>query len=262
MNWTRYEGISLRTVDGEAIPTGSAERVANKADDIGLIFFTSGTSGTKKVVPLTVNSIIAGVAFVIESWGLTASDICLNMMPLYHVGGLVRNIFAPIFSGGSTICCPSFDANLFWDVAETIQPTWYYASPSMHSIIIAEAAARPEALRKSRIRLACNAAGGLLPSLAYQLRDTFNCVVLPSYGMTECMPISTPPLEYRLDREGTSGISTGPELTILDWSEQTVKSGTVGRICVRGEPVFPGYLKASHTRTAGCADKAKSLTLD
>ncbi|EWG44724.1 hypothetical protein FVEG_05723 [Fusarium verticillioides 7600] len=247
MDWTRDEGISLRTVDGEAIPTASAERVANKADDIGLILFTSGTSGTKKVVPLTVHSIIAGVAFVIESWGLTASDICLNMMPLYHVGGLVRNIFAPIISGGSTVCCPSFDANLFWDVAETIQPTWYYASPSMHSIIIAEAAARPEALRKSRIRLACNAAGGLLPSLAYQLRDTFNCVVLPSYGMTECMPISTPPLDYRLDREGTSGISTGPELTVLNWSEQTVLNGTVGRICVRGEPLFPGYLKPDGT---------------
>ncbi|EXK27290.1 hypothetical protein FOMG_16109 [Fusarium oxysporum f. sp. melonis 26406] len=247
MDWTRDEGISLRTVDGEAVPTGSTQRVANKADDIGLILFTSGTSGTKKVVPLTVHSIVAGVAFVIESWGLTATDICLNMMPLYHVGGLVRNIFAPIFSGGSTVCCPSFDANLFWDVAEAIQPTWYYASPSMHSIIIAEATARPEALRKSRIRLACNAAGGLLPSLAYQLRDTFNCVVLPSYGMTECMPISTPPLDYRLDREGTSGISTGPELTILDWSEQNVTNGTVGRICVRGEPVFPGYLKPDGT---------------
>ncbi|KAG7435493.1 putative peroxisomal-coenzyme A synthetase [Fusarium oxysporum f. sp. raphani] len=247
MDWTRDEGISLRTVDGEAVPTGSTQRVANKADDIGLILFTSGTSGTKKVVPLTAHSIVAGVAFVIESWGLTATDICLNMMPLYHVGGLVRNIFAPIFSGGSTVCCPSFDANLFWDVAETIQPTWYYASPSMHSIIIAEATARPKALRKSRIRLACNAAGGLLPSLAYQLRDTFNCVVLPSYGMTECMPISTPPLDYRLDREGTSGISTGPELTILDWSEQNVTNGTVGRICVRGEPVFPGYLKPDGT---------------
>ncbi|KAF9766005.1 hypothetical protein IL306_001626 [Fusarium sp. DS 682] len=247
MDWTLDEGISVKTLDGEAVPTGETQRLPNKADDIGLILFTSGTSGTKKVVPLTVHSIIAGVAFVIESWGLTPDDICLNMMPLYHVGGLVRNIFAPIFSGGSTVCCPSFDANLFWDVAETIQPTWYYASPSMHSIIIAEAAARPEALQKSRIRLACNAAGGLLPSLAYQLRDTFNCVVLPSYGMTECMPISTPPLDYRLDREGTSGISTGPELTILDWSEQNVSSGTVGRICVRGEPVFPGYLKSDGT---------------
>lgn len=55
----------------------------------------------------------------------------------------------------------------------------------MHNMILAEAKLRPEALKKSCIRLACNAAGGLLPSLAYQLRDAFKCVVLPSYGMTE-----------------------------------------------------------------------------
>lgn len=57
------------------------------------------------------------------------------------------------------------------------------------------------------------------------------------------MPISTPPLDYQLDREGTSGISVGPELSILDWSDSPVPFGDVGRVCVRGEPVFPGYLK-------------------
>lgn len=65
--------------------TRLGERSPNKADDIGLILFTSGTSGTKKVVSLTVHSIIAGIVFVIDSWGLTTSDVCLNMMPLYHV---------------------------------------------------------------------------------------------------------------------------------------------------------------------------------
>lgn len=61
------------------------------------------------------------------------------------------------------------------------------------------------------------------------------------------MPISTPPLGYQLDREGTSGISVGPELSILDWSDSLVPFGDVGRICVRGEPVFPGYLKPDGT---------------
>ncbi|KAF7545838.1 hypothetical protein G7Z17_g8876 [Cylindrodendrum hubeiense] len=61
------------------------------------------------------------------------------------------------------------------------------------------------------------------------------------------MPISTPPLDYQLDREGTSGISTGPELCILDGSEAMASPGAVGKICVRGEPVFPGYLKPDGT---------------
>ena len=242
VEWNGGDDIVVRTTNGSPLPSSPAPE-PNQPDDIALILFTSGTSGTKKVVPLTIHSLVAGIIFVMDSWGLTVDDICLNMMPLYHVGGLVRNIFAPIFSRSSTVCCTTFDPNMFWDVVESIQPTWYYASPSMHSVILAEAPARSTALKKSQIRLACNAAGGLLPSLACQLRDTFNCVVLPSYGMTECMPISTPPLDYKLDREGTSGISTGPGLTILDWSDEHVKDGTVGRICVRGEPTFHGYLK-------------------
>lgn len=128
-------------------------------------------------------------------------------------------------------------------MVDTTLPTWYYASPSMHSLILAESANRAEALRKNKIRLVCNAAGGLLPSLAVQLRDTFDSVVLPSYGMTECMPISTPPVDYKLDRPGTSGISTGPELSVFDQDLNKVASGTVGRIYVRGEPLFPGYLQ-------------------
>ncbi|EHK15798.1 uncharacterized protein TRIVIDRAFT_164079 [Trichoderma virens Gv29-8] len=247
MKWGNNDQIDIQDLGGAALPPPRHKSRYNRPDDFGLILFTSGTSGTKKVVPLTIHSIIVGISFVVDSWGLTASDICLNMMPLYHVGGLVRNIFAPIFSGGSTVCCSAFDPNLFWDVVQEVPVTWYYASPSMHSVILAAASERQAALQQNRIRLACNAAGGLLPSLACRLRDTFKCTVLPSYGMTECMPISTPPLNYQLDREGTSGISTGPEISILDWSDASVPSGTVGRICVRGEPVFSGYLKPDGT---------------
>lgn len=115
-----------------------------------------------------------------------SSKCALFLSPLTdNSGGLVRNVLAPIFSGGTTVCCPAFAATLFWDIVEDVQPTWYYASPSMHSVILDEATRRQHAVAKSRIRLVCNAAGGLLPSLACQLRDTFRCVVLPSYGMTE-----------------------------------------------------------------------------
>ncbi|KAI1421321.1 acetyl-CoA synthetase-like protein [Xylaria sp. FL1777] len=199
----------------------------NRPEDIAMILFTSGTSGNRKLVPITVGTILNGVRIVIDSWGLTKNDICLNMMPLYHVGGIIRNLFAPLFSGGSTICCPNFDPNLFWDQLEDVQPTWYYASPTMHSMILGERSNRVDALEKSQIRLVCNAAGGLLPALAEQIRDTFQCVVLPSY-----------------DRPGTSGIVTGPELLIMDTTDNEVPSFEPGRICLRGGPLFQGYLRA------------------
>ncbi|KAK7432184.1 hypothetical protein QQZ08_001129 [Neonectria magnoliae] len=251
VEWTHGDDFKLSDCRGQPLLPSNVTRVQpNLGDEICLVLFTSGTSGTKKVVPISTYSLVSGVAFVVESWGLKDTDVCLNMMPLYHVGGLVRNIFAPLFSGGSSVCCAVFDPTLFWDVVENIGPTWYYASPSMHTVILS--GARSDALRASKIRLVCNAAGGLLPSLACQLRDTFNSIVLPSYGMTECMPISTPPLDYQLDRPGTSGISAGPEVTVLDLSDQAVPPNTVGRICVRGQPVFRGYLQPDGQLDKSC----------
>lgn len=214
----------------------------NGPDDTCLILMTSGTTGTRKVVPITLHSIISGVAFVGDSWQLTSQDVCLNMMPLNHVGGLVRNLLAPILLGGSTICCSAFDPNLFWDLVAESGPTWYYASPSMHAAILDAAPSSSTRIEKNQIRMVCNAAGGLLPSLAQRLQHTFGCPVLPSYGMTECMPISTPPIDYSLDRPGTSGISVGPEMAILDWAGSRLGPSLVGRICVRGNPLFAGYL--------------------
>jgi hypothetical protein len=89
--------LRLMTVEGVGVPVnamGNGGHEDNGPDDIGLVLFTSGTSGTKKVVPMTINAMISGVAFVKESWGLKETDVCLNMMPLYHV--YVAFITAPI----------------------------------------------------------------------------------------------------------------------------------------------------------------------
>lgn len=85
MKWDNSDDIEIRDLDGAAVSKPIQSPTYNGPDDFGLILFTSGTSGTKKVVPLTLHSIIAGISFVVDSWGLTAADICLNMMPLYHV---------------------------------------------------------------------------------------------------------------------------------------------------------------------------------
>ena len=48
----------------------------------------------------------------------------VNMMPLFHVGGITRNLLAPILSGGSSIMCGGFDPNVFWSLAVNLKSTW------------------------------------------------------------------------------------------------------------------------------------------
>ncbi|KAJ7827436.1 hypothetical protein B0H13DRAFT_1917599, partial [Mycena leptocephala] len=211
--------------------------------DRSLILHTSGTSGKKKVVPYTLLSLIVGTCSVIESWDLRSKDINFNMMPLFHVGGIVRNLLAPIFSGGSSIMCEGFDPIAFWTLAERMQATWYYAAPTMHHAILASKPASLVPAMNLSIRMIANAAGGLLPGLAVDLRKTFQAVILPSYGMTECMPIASPSVSYRLERPGCSGIACGPYLSIREPSniENAFAANRTGAICARGLPTFQGY---------------------
>ncbi|KAL0579004.1 hypothetical protein V5O48_002999 [Marasmius crinis-equi] len=213
-------------------------------DDRSLVLHTSGTSGKKKAVPYTLRSLIIGTWAVVESWDLRASDVNMNMMPLFHVGGIVRNLMAPVFSGGSTIVCAGFDPIAFWTVAADLGATWYYAAPTIHHAILSSQPDHISATEDIRIRMVCNAAGGLLPSLALSIKERFPlAVVLPSYGMTECMPIASPPTTYQLDRPGCSGIACGPYLSIRDPFnlERELERGKTGAVSVRGLPTFGGY---------------------
>ncbi|KAJ5261005.1 NRPS-like protein biosynthetic cluster [Penicillium angulare] len=240
----QLEDMTFRVVS-EQHTSGGSDLPANTSDDIAIILFTSGTSGNKKLVPITTYNLVSGTMATMESVELTKTDTCLNMMPLNHVGGIIRSIFSPLLAGGATICCPSFDPSMFWDAVESphMTPTWYYATPTMHQMILGEANHRPDAVKQSVIQFICNAGAGLPPSLAMQLREMFHCVILPSYGMTECMPIAAPPKNYTLDRHGTSGRIVGPDVAILtENGDHVAETGMLGHICIRGSPAFEGYL--------------------
>ena len=231
-----------------------------------LLLHTSGTSGTKKLVAYSLDTLLCGVGSIICSWNLSPADVCLNMMPLFHIGGLIRNVFSPLLSGGCVIACAGFDPILFWNVLSVQRVTWYYAAPTMHHAILLEAERREAPLPVQDIRYIANAAGGLLPVLAIALSnqslpkshyivhhgfrnfslstsvgDTFKATILTSYGMTECMPISSPPQSYNLSPAGTSGVPVGPDVIIVDDNFKRLGPFQTGSILVRGAPCFGGY---------------------
>ncbi|KAJ6584019.1 acetyl-CoA synthetase-like protein [Mycena vulgaris] len=208
-------GVFNMVVMGELMQVQDAPSRLHGLQDTSLVLHTSGTSGKKKVVPYTLLSLIVGTWAVVESWDLRSTDVNLNMMPLFHVGGI------PLFSGGSAIICASFDPIAFWTLAEQRQATWYYAAPTIHHAILAS---KPDSIVPAQdlsIRMIGNAAGGLLPSLAVDLQTVFQA----------------------LDRPGCSGVACGPYLSIRDPSnlENAVPADTTGAICVRGLPTFQGY---------------------
>lgn len=80
----QLEDLTFRVVSAQHASDAS-EFLPNTGDDIAIILFTSGTSGNKKLVPITAYNLIAGTMATIESVDLSETDTCLNMMPLNHV---------------------------------------------------------------------------------------------------------------------------------------------------------------------------------
>jgi len=152
----------------------------NAADDECLLLFTSGTTGNKKLVPHLMGDMLIAATTIALSWDLTPTDMNCNLMPLFHVGGIVRQVFSPLFSGGGVICCPSFDPFIFWALLEKEIFTWYYAAPTMHQLIL-QTGRTNGFIHKNRkqlkLRMIANAAGGLLPSLAEEMMDAFDANV-------------------------------------------------------------------------------------
>ena len=75
-------------------------------DDTAMVLHTSGSTGNKKVVPHSVEDLVIGAVTIAAACQLSPSDICCNQMPLFHIGGIARNVLAPIISGGCVVCMP------------------------------------------------------------------------------------------------------------------------------------------------------------
>jgi acyl-CoA synthetase (AMP-forming)/AMP-acid ligase II len=80
----QLEDLTFRVVS-EQRASSTSNIPPNAGDDIAIILFTSGTSGNKKLVPITTYNLIAGTMATMESVELSETDTCLNMMPLNHV---------------------------------------------------------------------------------------------------------------------------------------------------------------------------------
>ena len=110
----RTEGVreaSERGKDQPETPTTSRSSTGARwkpdGSRVALVLHTSGSTGKKKVVPITQDQLVLGSCAIAASSGMVAEDVCLNFMPLFHVGGICRNLLAPLLAGGSTWRCPS-----------------------------------------------------------------------------------------------------------------------------------------------------------
>ena len=90
-----------------AADTATADAGAAQPVDIALILHTSGTTSRPKIVPLTQANVCASAGNVARTLALAAGDRALNIMPLFHIHGLIAGLLAPLSAGSTSTARPA-----------------------------------------------------------------------------------------------------------------------------------------------------------
>jgi acyl-CoA synthetase (AMP-forming)/AMP-acid ligase II len=232
-------GTFTLTAEGSA---GTADTAAPGPEDVALILHTSGTTSRPKIVPLLQSNVAASARNIGASLALTPDDRCLNVMPLFHIHGLIAAVTSSLAAGGSVWCAPGFDAMKFFGWMEEARPTWYTAVPTMHQTILARASRNAETIASVPLRFLRSSSASLPGPVMEKLAETFGAPVIEGYGMTEAThQMASNPLPPRAQKPGSVGIEAGPLVRIAHETENHLLDGGVGEVVISGPNVTPGY---------------------
>jgi acyl-CoA synthetase (AMP-forming)/AMP-acid ligase II len=245
--------FELRAV--EAADAAREERRARRAPDLALVLHTSGTTSRPKMVALSQANLCASAANVAASLALGPGDRCLNVMPLFHIHGLVAAVLASLHAGASVFCAPGFNALRFFAWLEESQATWYTAVPTIHQAVLDRAPRNTEVLERVRLRLVRSSSAPLPPQVMARLEEVFGAPVIEAYGMTEAAhQMASNPLPPRERRPGSVGVAAGPEIAIVDALGRRLPAGERGEVVIRGSNVTAGYLGSPEATAAAFTD--------
>jgi acyl-CoA synthetase (AMP-forming)/AMP-acid ligase II len=228
------------TLEGGS-PAQAAQPGAAEAGDIALVLHTSGTTARPKIVPLSQANICASARHIGATLALSPADACLNIMPLFHIHGLIAAVLSSLGAGGAVICTPGFDALRFFRLLDEERPSWYTAVPTMHQTILTRADRNAEIIERAKLRFIRSSSASLPGPVMEQLEAVFGCPLVESYGMTEAShQMASNPLAGPR-KPGSVGQAAGPEVAIMDDDGTILPQGEIGEVVIRGPNVTAGY---------------------
>ena len=213
-----------------------------RPDDISMVLHTSGTTSRPKIVPLSQRNLCASARNIGTTLQFSATDCGLNIMPLFHIHGLIAGVLAPLAAGSQVFCTPGFNALKFFGWMDEARPTWYTAVPTMHQAIVGRAGKNAEIIARHPLRFMRSSSSSMPPQVIRELEAVFNAPLIEAYGMTEAThQMTSNPLPPAARKPGTVGRAAGPEVAIMGSSGTLLDAGGVGEIVIRGDNVTLGY---------------------
>jgi len=227
----------LDTADtGEIHPTGP--------DDTAVRLYTSGTTGRPKGAELTHFQLFMNCTTSGGLFGMTADDVCLAVLPLFHVFGLSSVLNVTVRYGGSLVLVPRFEAGAVIEAMERRRCTVFAGVPTMYvALSHADTTGRDLASLRAAVSGGASIAGEVVRTFE---RNFPGVVVLEGYGLSETA--STATFNISADQRKLLSIGKpiwGVDVRVVDPAGRRLPAGPehVGEIVVRGHNVMKGYYK-------------------
>lgn len=217
---------------GPAAPQGAS-------GDPLLILYTSGTTGRPKGAVLAQatqfwNSVNIGTAL-----SLVADDVTLNVLPMFHSGGLGLLTLPSLHLGATAVLLPRFDSAAVVRALVEERVTAMFAVPAIYQALLEDEGFRRLDLR--RVRFSCG--GAPCPLRVIEAFRERGVLFQQGYGLTETAPTLTlVPAADAFRKAGSVGkAALHAELRVVDEEGRDVPPGVVGEVWARGPNLFAGY---------------------
>ncbi|GAA2918682.1 long-chain acyl-CoA synthetase [Microbacterium keratanolyticum] len=216
-----------------------------QTDDLAIIQYTSGTTGTPKGASLTHRNLLANAAQA-QAWvpSITRGNGCVvyAVLPMFHAYGLTLCLTFAMSMGARLVLFPKFDPDLVLAVMKKHPATFLPLVPPIADRLLA--AAKEKGVSLAGTEVAISGAMALPHELVVPFEKASGGFLVEGYGLSECSPVlmANPVADNRVP--GTVGLPLpGTECRVVDPENPAVdvEPGSAGELIVRGPQVFSGY---------------------
>jgi long-chain acyl-CoA synthetase len=246
--------IKLDDIDFKSMPEPIVPVFPSSEKELGVLLYTSGTSGKPKGVMLSHGNIRTNIEQV-RSWIDISKDfVFLGVLPQFHSFGMTALTLVPLVCGCKAVYTARFVPGKIVKLMREHKPCVFVAIPSMYNALLHV----KDATREDFAGITYMVSGGEpLPKAVFDgMRERFGVTLAEGYGLTETSPVTNwcRPFEWREHSVGKA--LPGLEQRIVDPATgATLGANADGEVQMRGPNVMQGYYRLPE-------ETAKAFTAD
>ncbi len=230
------------------------DTVQTQADDVAVILYTSGTTGSPKGAQLTHSNMVMNADDCIDLLDAKPGDVALVTLPLFHSFGQTVLMNTCFMAGAALTLLPRFTPDAALGIMQRDGVSIFAGVPTMYWALYSYPHAE-EQFDMEKIAAGLHTAvsgGSALPvELLRNFEARFKVPILEGYGLSETSPVASFNVRRKVRKPGSIGIPIwGVQMALVDENENFIPKpsvegefSAVGEIVVRGHNVMKGYYK-------------------